>query len=124
MTSPALSLVAALQKRRAGDLAHLVVDRDGEERDLDLRLTNPARSLLPSKTLGAVLLGDRKSTPEGELTGAPGPKRFERQKITYLLPFEVVSVHLLVVLVGAAYLARAKRKRSEIAAAATSGGNG
>jgi NADH-quinone oxidoreductase subunit J len=29
----------------------------------------------------------------------------------YLLPFEIVSVHLLVVLIGAAYLARAKRKR-------------
>jgi NADH:ubiquinone oxidoreductase subunit 6 (subunit J) len=32
----------------------------------------------------------------------------------YLLIFEIVSVHLLVVLVGAAYLARAKRKRSMI----------
>ena len=30
----------------------------------------------------------------------------------YLLPFEIVSIHLLVVLVGAAYLARAKRRRS------------
>ena len=30
----------------------------------------------------------------------------------YLFHFEIVSVHLLVVLVGAAYLARAKRKRS------------
>jgi NADH-quinone oxidoreductase subunit J len=30
----------------------------------------------------------------------------------YLLIFEIVSVHLLVVLIGAAYLARAKRKRS------------
>ena len=29
----------------------------------------------------------------------------------YLLPFEIVSVHLLVVLIGAAYLARAKRHR-------------
>jgi NADH-quinone oxidoreductase subunit J len=29
----------------------------------------------------------------------------------YLLPFEIVSVHLLVVLLGAAYLARAKRRR-------------
>lgn len=29
----------------------------------------------------------------------------------YLLPFEIISVHLLVVLVGAAYLARAKRGR-------------
>lgn len=28
----------------------------------------------------------------------------------YLLPFEIISVHLLVVLVGAAYLARAKRR--------------
>jgi NADH-quinone oxidoreductase subunit J len=32
-------------------------------------------------------------------------------KISYLLPFEIVSVHLLVVLIGAAYLARAKRRR-------------
>jgi hypothetical protein len=30
---------------------------------------------------------------------------------SYLLPFEIVSVHLLVVLVGAAYLARTKRRR-------------
>ena len=28
----------------------------------------------------------------------------------YLLPFEIISIHLLVVLVGAAYLARAKRR--------------
>lgn len=32
---------------------------------------------------------------------------------TYLLPFEIISVHLLVVLIGAAYLARAKRKPAE-----------
>ncbi|HEX3151683.1 MAG TPA: NADH-quinone oxidoreductase subunit J [Gemmataceae bacterium] len=32
---------------------------------------------------------------------------------TYLLPFEIISVHLLVVLIGAAYLARAKRKAVE-----------
>jgi NADH:ubiquinone oxidoreductase subunit 6 (subunit J) len=30
----------------------------------------------------------------------------------YLLPFEIVSVHLLVVLIGAAYLARARRLRT------------
>jgi NADH-quinone oxidoreductase subunit J len=35
-------------------------------------------------------------------------------RIPYLLPFEAISVHLLVVLIGAAYLARAKRKRSEV----------
>jgi NADH:ubiquinone oxidoreductase subunit 6 (subunit J) len=32
----------------------------------------------------------------------------------YLLVFEIISVHLLVVLVGAAYLARAKRKGSVV----------
>jgi hypothetical protein len=32
----------------------------------------------------------------------------------YLLPFEIVSVHLLVVLIGAAYLARTKRRRSAV----------
>ncbi len=33
------------------------------------------------------------------------------QNTGYLLPFEIVSVHLLVVLIGAAYLARSKRRR-------------
>ena len=32
----------------------------------------------------------------------------------YLLIFEIISVHLLVVLIGAAYLARARRRRSEV----------
>jgi NADH:ubiquinone oxidoreductase subunit 6 (subunit J) len=32
--------------------------------------------------------------------------------IGYLLPFEIVSVHLLVVMIGAAYLARAKRRKT------------
>jgi NADH-quinone oxidoreductase subunit J len=40
----------------------------------------------------------------------PGVGR-SRKRMTYLLPFEIVSVHLLVVLIGAAYLARAKRRR-------------
>lgn len=34
----------------------------------------------------------------------------ESQGLAFLLPFEIVSVHLLVVLIAAAYLARAKRK--------------
>lgn len=37
---------------------------------------------------------------------------------SYLLPFEIVSVHLLVVLIGAAYLARAKRRAPGAGAAA------
>lgn len=32
----------------------------------------------------------------------------------YLLPFEIVSIHLLVVLIGAAYLARAKRRADTV----------
>lgn len=32
-------------------------------------------------------------------------------RTSYLFPFEIVSIHLLVVLIGAAYLARAKRRR-------------
>lgn len=39
----------------------------------------------------------------------PGQKQID--PVGYLLPFEIVSVHLLVVLVGAAYLARSKRRK-------------
>ncbi len=39
--------------------------------------------------------------------GVPEPG----ERNAYLLPFEILSVHLLVVLIAAAYLARAKRKQ-------------
>lgn len=58
-------------------------------------------------SLGAGLLGLRvdKSGVEDET---------QKQGMSgYLLPFEIVSIHLLVVLVGAAYLARTKRPASE-----------
>jgi len=45
-----------------------------------------------------------------------GPAHREGDKVvrtSYLLPFEIVSVHLLVVLIGAAYLARAKKRLRE-----------
>ncbi|MFM8292415.1 MAG: NADH-quinone oxidoreductase subunit J [Planctomycetia bacterium] len=55
--------------------------------------------------IGMALLGVRVDEP------APGtPAGAVRSG--YLLPFEIVSVHLLVVLVGAAYLARAKRRKT------------
>jgi NADH-quinone oxidoreductase subunit J len=55
--------------------------------------------------IGMALVGVRTDEPAA---GAPaGGKR-----PGYLLPFEIVSVHLLVVLVGAAYLARAKRRKT------------
>ena len=55
------------------------------------------------RQLGLSFLGLRpdRNLKEGGANGlAPG----------YFLPFEIVSVHLLVVLIGAAYLARAKRR--------------
>jgi NADH-quinone oxidoreductase subunit J len=83
-----------------------------------------------SETIGLGFLNVTTATPDGRLTGpalkvrnasalvggglpvAAGEAAMpERKKMGYLLPFEIVSVHLLVVLVGAAYLARAKRRR-------------
>jgi NADH-quinone oxidoreductase subunit J len=52
---------------------------------------------------------------QGFLGVGVGPAHKSREGVVranYLLPFEIVSVHLLVVLIGAAYLARAKRRRS------------
>jgi NADH:ubiquinone oxidoreductase subunit 6 (subunit J) len=77
------------------------------------------RSLIGSRHLGAALLGDRNTTPEGYMTGAPGLEKRVRTPMHYLLPFEIVSVHLLVVLIGAAYLARAKRRRDSQSSAAS-----
>lgn len=55
------------------------------------------------RQIGAALLGAR-------FDAAALPK--DQQAAGYLLPFEIISVHLLVVLIGAAYLARAKRRRT------------
>jgi NADH-quinone oxidoreductase subunit J len=75
------------------------------------RARDKDRSLLPSKHLGAALLGDADATQPAKLTGTSYLRNHDRTRMAYLLPFEIVSVHLLVVLVGAAYLARAKRRR-------------
>jgi NADH-quinone oxidoreductase subunit J len=77
----------------------------------EAEMAGATRSLLPSKHLGAALLGSTRSTPGATLTGAPAVARRSRARMSYLLPFEIISVHLLVVLIGAAYLARAKRRR-------------
>jgi NADH-quinone oxidoreductase subunit J len=56
--------------------------------------------------LGAGLVGVRTDSV-GRVAGkAQNPGAY----VGYLLPFEIISVHLLVVLVGAAFLARAKRR--------------
>lgn len=55
-----------------------------------------------TRPIGLALLGLRPDRDLGKSSGQPSTG--------YLLPFEIASVHLLVVLVGAAYLARAKRR--------------
>jgi NADH-quinone oxidoreductase subunit J len=83
----------------------------------------PAPELDPATSpttaqLGTAFLGIPDAMPRDRLTGVPtkDPRGQDivppvRQQVAYLLPFEIVSVHLLVVLIGAAYLARAKRRR-------------
>ena len=69
-----------------------------------------------ARTSARRLLGVTEATPRADVTGVPGARqakirRSTATRMSYLLPFEIVSVHLLVVLIGAAYLARAKRRR-------------
>lgn len=76
-----------------------IVAKYAPKKNLD---TNPADARYLD-TIGRGLLGH-----------GVGPAHNEGGKVvrtSYLLPFEIVSVHLLVVLVGAAYLARAKRRK-------------
>jgi NADH-quinone oxidoreductase subunit J len=63
---------------------------------------------------GAGRTTQRPAPSGGPSSGEPLPQftpEQPRRQMAYLLPFEIVSVHLLVVLIGAAYLARAKRRR-------------
>jgi NADH-quinone oxidoreductase subunit J len=76
--------------------------------------SSPDAATSPSSVLlGQAFLGLNSATPKADLTGT-GSVRVSRYRVSYLLPFEIVSVHLLVVLIGAAYLARAKRRRGEV----------
>jgi NADH-quinone oxidoreductase subunit J len=82
------------------------------------RLKTPAAQWILSGGIGLLIfavlvqsslkLGEG-PTVQGDLPGA-GPLGLAFLT-THLLPFEIVSVHLLVVLVGAAYLARASRMK-------------
>jgi NADH-quinone oxidoreductase subunit J len=93
--------------------------KDTESKADEVRAGTPVQSV-NSAVLGQAFLGLREATPDAPLTGTPPPRPSRpgekpevprRTKMSYLLPFEIVSVHLLVVLIGAAYLARAKRRR-------------
>jgi NADH-quinone oxidoreductase subunit J len=60
-------------------------------------------------------LGEGRTSPPAQPMPGTGPIGVGFLT-TYLLPFEIISVHLLVVLIGAAYLARAKRRPREVVA--------
>jgi NADH-quinone oxidoreductase subunit J len=72
--------------------------------------TDPAHSR-NSVEIGESLLGIEAAMPPAHVVGA---SEQIRKPVSYLLPFEIISVHLLVVLIGAAYLARAKRRRGAV----------
>ncbi len=88
-------LIAALPAGSSGQ--GLVAD--GDRVYLERRLPrNDERASL----IGLALLGARPDEGGAGVGGHAG----------YLLPFEIVSIHLLVVLIGAAYLARTKKRVS------------
>lgn len=71
----------------------------GTRPDQDLKRTDDHQTISPGYSNRA-----RRRTLESSETTEPA------LSTGYLLPFEIASVHLLVVLIGAAYLARAKRR--------------
>jgi NADH-quinone oxidoreductase subunit J len=96
-----------------------------EAQPVEKERMNNAQTSQSSTRLGLALFGFKEATPDKHLTSIPGKntQQFKgmfkdpppvRQRMGYLLPFEIVSVHLLVVLLGAAYLARAKRRRGAL----------
>ncbi len=62
-----------------------------------------------SAPIGLGLLGVRVD----RLNTDPSTKALRQGMSGYLLPFEIISVHLVVVLIGAAYLARARRRAAQ-----------
>lgn len=71
-----------------------------------------ATSLFVLLVNASLKMGEGKTSPPAE--PLPGAGQIGVGFLnTYLLPFEIISVHLLVVLIGAAYLARAKRRAKE-----------
>lgn len=102
---------------------------EGLKPQKEAELAAAARQPPSTTVLGEVLLGARAHGKDAgptpiisgyRLTASGGDEGISQAPVTYLLPFEIVSVHLLVVLIAAAYLARSKRRRSASGAAAGS----
>jgi NADH-quinone oxidoreductase subunit J len=74
-----------------------------------------AETSMNSVVLAESFLGMTQATPKAKMPiGTIEALAPPRTPMAYLLPFEIVSIHLLVVLIGAAYLARAKRRRGAV----------
>lgn len=73
------------------------------------RLSKNPESAQYTVAIGQGLLGLGVG-PAHDQRGVHRPERPIPVRTNYLWPFEIVSIHLLVVLIGAAYLARAKRR--------------
>ena len=70
----------------------------------DDQATVVAADIETASSIGAALINVRvDALDEEDATIHPGLSG-------YLLPFEIISIHLLIVLIGAAFLARAKRR--------------
>lgn len=93
----------------------ITIDKDQVElyRSVLAANANPLQTM-NSAVLGESMLGLKQATPVSTLSGVNARNVPKRTQMAYLLPFEIVSVHLLVVLIGAAYLARAKRRRGAV----------
>lgn len=91
-----------ISRFQAGEHGHVHAEEAGDG-------YNPVYVGNTARPLGAALLGVRF---DKDLSIGADHHHHEDVNLStgYLLPFEIVSVHLLVVLVGAAYLARAKRR--------------
>ena len=92
-------------KRSVQKLDAAEADKSIKDKEKELMREAPAHSAY-SAAIGLGFLGAGVGPAHEE------PLTRDPVRTNYLLPFEIVSVHLLVVLIGAAYLARAKRRRA------------
>jgi NADH-quinone oxidoreductase subunit J len=87
-----------------GSLLAMLLSAATSVQDWQTTYEPPAQGRVTATRLGLGLLGARVDQLEE-------PDAAQRAGMSgYLLPFEIVSVHLLVVLIGAAYLARPKKR--------------
>jgi NADH-quinone oxidoreductase subunit J len=113
--APALRLKTKVQERIASAILGLALFGLLVYTSLELGKSRdkPNETAPTVGTIGTSFMNVKEASVTASIGGYP-PKTpaKTRTPMGYLLPFEIVSVHLLVVLIGAAYLARAKRRRT------------